>query len=219
MATYSWRKVGDDFGVSVWDGPDLLTGQTVTVTAKSGRTSEVKLGKRLMHDRKLQVYEIDRQTSLEDPPAQAPTPLPTPEEVPAGRYAIQESAGQGRGRKWQLYRVWRGSRNPNAVQVYNVKDVEDGNRLARKGEVRVLFAIAEDPGRAAQEFGWRTGSCGRCALPLENNLSRKLGTGPVCMKHTHDRDTRLRLMAEARAELREEGLDPAAKFDSLEAVA
>jgi hypothetical protein len=58
--------------------------------------------------------------------------------------------------------------------------------------------------------------CGRCGDRLKNNLSRKLGTGPVCMKKLWSDKDRLRLTREAREELRSAGLDPDGKYDSLE---
>jgi hypothetical protein len=135
-------------------------------------------------------------------------------DVPAGRYAVRIA-----NTEWDLLRVWRGTRNPSIVQVYRVKGTEQGERLSREEERGALLVIAEDPAKAAVEFGHRTGSCSRCGTELDVNLSRKLGIGPECMKHWFSNEDRLERMREAREQLRAAGLEPTEKFDSLAVVA
>lgn len=140
---------------------------------------------------------------------------PSAEEVPAGRYAIQWPAGD-----WRLCRVWRGTRGDNPpVFVYAVKGVEKGERLDRISETIALALIKKDPGKAALEFGHRTGSCSKCGKELDVNLSRKLGMGPVCMKNWFGKVERDGMRSAARDELRAAGLNPADKLDDLAAVA
>jgi hypothetical protein len=140
------------------------------------------------------------------------------QKVPAGRYAVQ-GIKQGQLADWTLLRVWKGTRNPNVVHVYVVKGTEEGERLGPVESAVALRSIAQDPGKAALEFGHRTGCCSRCAAALDKNLSRKLGVGPTCMKHWFDPEQRHSMNAKARKELRDAGLDPEAKLDDLSVVA
>lgn len=137
-----------------------------------------------------------------------PNPL-----IPAGRYAVQIDG------EWQLFRVWRGTRNLAIQHVYAVKGTEEGTRLNAPNERLVATLVAKDPGLAARQFGYRTGHCGRCGKELEVNLSRKLGVGPECMKHVHTDEQRYSLMAWGRQELRDVGIDPEAKHDDLAVTA
>jgi hypothetical protein len=118
----------------------------------------------------------------------------------------------------QLFRVWRGTRDPSQQHVYSVKGTEDGERVRGQMETDAVLEIAADPGKAAQEFGRRTGSCSRCGEKLKKNLSRKLAIGPVCMKHWFDDETRAEMKKTARSELRAAGLDPEALYDDLAAA-
>jgi hypothetical protein len=140
-----------------------------------------------------------------------PDEIPFPN-VPDGRYAVQIRDTD----EWDLLRVWRGTRNPAIVHVYRVKGTERGVRVEGAAERGALALIAEDPGQAAIEFGHRTGSCSRCGLELDKNLSRHLGIGPVCMKHWFDDETRLAKMRAGREELRADGIDPEDSFDRVE---
>lgn len=135
----------------------------------------------------------------------AETPVTSEPVVPAGRYAANNS----------LYRVWRGTRNPSIVHVYEVIGTETGERVPAHVEDAVLAEVAKDPGKAAQEFGHRTGSCSKCGKGLNNNLSRKLGIGPVCLKHWFPDEDRKLMVKTARCELRADGIDPTASYDRL----
>jgi hypothetical protein len=132
-------------------------------------------------------------------------------DVPAGRYALQ-MGGDG---DWMLFRVWRKGDSP--IQVYGVKGVEDGERLGNLAEQHVLVLIAKDPAKAAIEFGRRTGHCYRCGLELDVNLSRAMAVGPTCVKHVMG-DGATAYTRKHRDRLRAAGIDPAGKFDSLEAL-
>jgi uncharacterized protein DUF6011 len=133
--------------------------------------------------------------------------------LPPGRYAVQVDG------QWQLVRVWRGTRNPNVQHVYEVRGTEKGVRMEdAELEAKVTTEIAKDPIGAAVAFGHRTGSCSKCGLTLDNNLTRFMGIGPVCIKHYTDDDTRLDMMHEARTTLRDAGIDPKGSNDDLSAV-
>jgi hypothetical protein len=133
--------------------------------------------------------------------------------VPDGRYAVQLD------NEWKLYRVWRGTRNPDVQRLFAVQGTEKGERVSGAEELAAATAIAVDPGEAAIEFGHRTGHCSRCGEELKVNLSRELGIGPVCMKHWFADEQRYARNAVARDKLRAAGIDPADRHDNLQAAA
>lgn len=211
MTEFSFTRIGSEWGVRVWDGPGgNLEDETVTITTKAGKEKEVKLGSLVSSDRKVQIYEIAAAPKKEDE-----QPLPGPDVVPDGRYAFPVEDDE-----WMFVRIWRGTRNPNVVRAYVIAtqtgDLDKGEATDVKDALDRIVLLGA--AKSAQEFGWRTGHCGRCGDELSNNLSRKLGTGPVCMKRLWSNTSRLALMAEAREELRAVGLDPQAKYDSLSAA-
>jgi hypothetical protein len=155
---------------------------------------------------------IDRLKKLPFKPKQRQTQPPILPLVPDGRYAVQ-LAGQ-----WKLFRIWRGTKNPNVQHVYAVQGVEKGERVFGADERDAVLEIAKDPGEAAVMFGHRTGRCSRCGESLKVNLSRKMGVGPVCAKHWFDNEARLSRMADAREKLREAGIDPQDANDDLSGV-
>jgi hypothetical protein len=218
MTEFSFTKVGDSWSVRVWNGPTTnLAGQTVVVKTKAGAEKQVKLGEIVQTNGRAQVYAIAPDSPKEDT---EPDPtLPGADVVPVGRYAIPMSMF-AEETNWLFVRVWRASRNQKIVKTYLIKaldgELEKGSEVDTKATLAMIVAFG--PAKAAQEFGWRTGFCGRCGDRLKNNLSRKLGTGPVCMKKLWSDKDRLRLTREAREELRRAGLDPDGKYDSLEAA-
>jgi hypothetical protein len=145
--------------------------------------------------------------SMTQPQQHKPKP-----QVPDGRYAIVGPDGEV-----GLYRVWVGSRyDPPPIHVYAVKGTEKGVRVSPVTlEIAVLEEIAKDPGAAAIEFGKRTGSCSKCSDKLRKNLSRHMGIGPVCLKHWFEKDARASMLATARKELRDQGIDPEESYDSI----
>jgi hypothetical protein len=218
----SWKKLpNDEFGVRVWDGPeDLmgpldLSGQTVTVTAKNGRQSNVQLLARISVDRKQQVYSIVPKAKKE-----AATPLPGPDVVPAGRYAFPVDSPVIDGPEtWMFVKIWRAPKDKSVVRAYMCKGTDQLGQGEQTNTKDALDRIVElGPTRSAQEFGWRTGNCGRCGTELDVNLSRKLGLGPVCLKKQSGPEKANSLRAGAREELRAKGIDPDAKFDPIVGV-
>lgn len=148
---------------------------------------------------------IERLLALPKKPvaAQADTDVPA---VPAGRYALVDPDDE-----------------LNPVKFYKVNDGKKGTRwegftfvdrfvgddtFPVKGHSRIstLKAIAADPLAAAQLFGREEARCCKCGRNLTRRLSRHLGIGPVCGQRNgwFDGD----LVAEARAELKAQGLDP-----------
>jgi hypothetical protein len=200
-AEYSFARVGQGWGVRVWDGPTHASGDVVTVVTKNGKQKQVLLGELLSALGKAQTYTILEDTAGQTPDAK----LPGPDVVPAGRYAYPV------GNEWRFVKIWR---KDDRVAAYATRGLTQGDKVDRREALEGIAAIGA--GRAAQEFGWRTGFCGRCGDKLAVNLTRKLGIGEHCMKKMYGDETRLRMMREARKSLREAGLDPKAKYDSLE---
>jgi hypothetical protein len=213
MATeFSFTKAGDSWAVRAWKPPlnIELEGATVTVTTKAGAEKKTKLGKLLKAEGKLHVYEIaaDPKPEGTEKPEEEKAPLPGPDVVPAGRYAYSD------GEQWIGVKIWRKGDRVAAYVLKHGGDLDRGDATNVRHALNAIVALGV--GRAAQEFGWRFGHCGRCTDELKVNLSRKLGMGPVCMKKVFGDTERLELMREARKELRAAGLDPDAKYDSLE---
>jgi hypothetical protein len=208
MTEFSFTKIGDGWGIRAWCPPTNidLVGTTVTVTTKAGAEKKVKLGPVSSVNGKATVFELAAEPKQKDDDKPS---LPGPDVVPAGRYAYEGDEG------WMFVKVWR---KKDRVAVYLIKALEgsldSGKRIYAKDALEAIAAMGA--GKSAQEFGWRTGYCGRCGDELKVNLSRKLGMGPVCTKKVFGDRDRLRLMREARKELRAAGLEPDAKYDSLE---
>jgi len=187
----SWCKLTEDgpwnaLRVFDPDGSLELEGELVTVTTRSGRTSEQHLGRLVVQVSATEaIYELAKEEEDDDLPA-----------IPNGFYAVEVDS------KLLLVKVveFRSGR----VHVF---DADDRNR--EYPAKKVLEAIYEfGPGEAAIAYGRLRGHCARCDSPLENNLSVELGIGPVCGKHYFDRETWGNRKAAARAALRARGLEP-----------
>jgi hypothetical protein len=126
--------------------------------------------------------------------------LPTAEVVPAARYAVESNGGV------LVIRVWRGTRNPRVVKVY---DDDRGLEMSARGAAGALKAIVEqDPIECAKRYGQLRRKCARCDLPLKNKLSVELAMGPTCLKHFHSPERCNTLRALARDAIRTRGEDP-----------
>lgn len=106
--------------------------------------------------------------------------VPTEQQVPAGRYAI-DSHGPN---KTAFYRVDRPEQGKWAGYVFvKVITGENETRIPFERAVDVLqqidFAGAES---AMKRYGKEIGRCGACHTQLTNDISRALGIGPVCGK-------------------------------------
>jgi hypothetical protein len=134
-------------------------------------------------------------------------PLP---EVPAGRYYVREATMGVDG----FIQVDKPTTGKWAGYTF-VKDITDGTSWDAQRKIKgreaaaILAEIAKDPARAAQEYGFRTGHCGKCHTKLDVNLSRHMGAGPVCAVH-YGIDP-----APYRDELRAAGIDPTGSNDDL----
>lgn len=103
---------------------------------------------------------------------------PSPDDVPAGRYAIQTGADEN---DLSFYIVRRQKERPNRVNVYRqagpnrywVRSTREANEILR----RIYRAGA---GEAAVRYGQKLGRCSTCGRELTKRISRELGIGPVC---------------------------------------
>lgn len=131
-------------------------------------------------------------------------PIPTAEELPAGRYAVDNEDGELR-----FYKVWRGSRRPDYFKLY-VEHGPDESEVPFKAALTILGKIIDTPGgplAAAMKYGHEIGACYACGRRLTNRLSRELGIGPVCGGRGFG-DEFNRLKAEAREQIEARGEDP-----------
>ena len=136
--------------------------------------------------------------------AKQPYPFvkPTPEELPAGRYAITDENNE-----LKFYQVWRGSRNPDIIKVYIQHGPDDSEIPFRSAMVVCKRIVNEGPLVCAQRYGREIGSCYRCGLRLTNRVNRQLGIGPICGNRDFG-DEFKRLESVARAEIIRAGHDP-----------
>jgi hypothetical protein len=134
--------------------------------------------------------------------------VPTPEQLPAGRYAIEDT-DEDSDNDLVFYRVWRGTRNPGFVKLYLLHG-PDSTELSFKASLTIMQKII-DAGihAAAIRYGREIGACSQCGRRLTNRLSRHLGIGPVCGGRTFQDDNQWKNIVNAgRANLKSQGLDP-----------
>jgi hypothetical protein len=100
--------------------------------------------------------------------------------VPAGRYAIETSAGATN--ELAFYKVDRPTEGKWAGRVFVKLMVSDEEqRLSQKQGLAILGKIAEAGAAAASaRYGHEIGECGVCGRTLTNDESRERGIGPIC---------------------------------------
>lgn len=103
--------------------------------------------------------------------------VPTPERVPAGRYAVTVKGDKG----LSFYRVDRPSEGRWAGYVF-VRQLASETEYPVRGERRnvVLNLIARDAREAAVRYGHELGHCAICGRVLTDADSRAKGIGPIC---------------------------------------
>lgn len=127
---------------------------------------------------------------------------PTPEEVPAGRYAVPNE-----DKVLRFYRLWRGTKNPGYIKLYVIHG-DESTELKYGTAIPILRKIAKiGAAECAVLYGREIGCCSRCGRGLTQRISRYLGIGPVCGGHFYA-DEWADKLAEAREELIAQGLDP-----------
>jgi hypothetical protein len=135
--------------------------------------------------------------------------IPSPNDLPAGRYAIEADSGELR-----FYRLWRGTRNPNYAKLY-VQHGPDESEVPFKSAITIMKKIVDaDPFSCARRYGAEIGCCSKCGLRLTNRVSRLLSIGPICGGRYFADDGQWKLkVTEARSVLAKAGLDPAGNVE------
>jgi hypothetical protein len=154
----------------------------------------------------------------ENDPRKVHADLPSPDDLPAGYYAIKNAEGQLR-----FYHVWRGDKVPTYVKLYLIHGTSSTEIKYGSHEfVAILRAIVvAEPFKASMMYGQHIGTCGAddCGRRLTNRVSRLLGIGPVCGSHHCDPAVWKRMKAQARAALEAAGLDPSADVEDTDDLA
>lgn len=102
-------------------------------------------------------------------------------DIPAGHYAITTADGL----RTSFYKVDTPTEGRWAGYIFVKLQVSERyERISRQQRDYVLDYIAEvGPESAMRRYGLEIGRCGRCHITLTNNISRKLGIGPVCRRN------------------------------------
>lgn len=118
---------------------------------------------------------IEKLKALPDVPGKKIVNKPTPQQLPKGRYAIENEDGELR-----FYNVWRGTRKPDYIKVY-VQHGPDESEVPFVAAMTICRKIVEaGPFDCARRYGFEIGACSNCGRRLTNRISRELGIGPVC---------------------------------------
>jgi hypothetical protein len=121
--------------------------------------------------------------------------VPGPDQVPAGRYALED------GPALQLVKVFR---DGDRVRVF-----DDDNREHEYHAGAILRRIVRiGAAEAATRYGQLRGRCWRCGRKLEDKVSVELAMGPVCGEHIYPKPVWKIKVRAARDEIRERGEDP-----------
>lgn len=96
------------------------------------------------------------------------------ENVPDGRYAIDNASGKG---DTVFYKVWTRRNGSRGVDL----QVSDDYIPVRRSDVAgILKRIEKDVRGALARYGQEIGSCGVCGRTLTDETSREIGIGPIC---------------------------------------
>jgi hypothetical protein len=141
--------------------------------------------------------------------------VPSPDDLPAGYYAIKNADGELR-----FYHVHRRRDNPKFVRLY-VQHGQDDSEIPWGREMRaILTAIVEaEPFQCAMRYGQHIGECSECHTRLTNRISRLLGIGPICGGHHCDPAVWRDMKRRAREALLAAGLDPDADVNDTDDLA
>ena len=140
-------------------------------------------------------------------------PLPGPDRLPAGHYAVKNADGQIR-----FYRLKRGTKNPNMIWLH-VEHGDSDTEIPFHAAKPIILKIAVDPLAAARLYGDQIGACSNCGRRLTNRVSRLLNIGPICGGHLCDEDIWRGMVRRAREALAAAGLDPDADVEDTDDLA
>lgn len=147
----------------------------------------------------------ERASSSSSAPREQQPVLPSSEQVPAGRYAVENTDGELR-----FYRVARSKRSDRVWLHVQHGPSESEVHFSWAGYRAILESIVEAGAReAAVRYGQEIGRCSSCGLRLTNALSRELGIGPVCGGRFYAESSEWTAVKRtAREALRARGIDP-----------
>lgn len=128
--------------------------------------------------------------------------LPSPEVLPAGRYAVNNERGE-----LCFYKVWRRPQDPEFVKLYLQHGPDDTELPFRAMATILQKMVDEGPIVCARRYGQEIKHCCICNRRLTARISRALGIGPVCGARIGGREFEEEV-SEVRAEMIEQGLDP-----------
>jgi hypothetical protein len=123
---------------------------------------------------------------------------PGPDEVPAGRYALED------GPSLQLVKVYRGSQNSDYVKVYD----DDDSTHVYNAPAMLRRIVKVGVAHAATRYGQLRGRCWKCGYRLEQNISIELSMGPVCGARLYPKPVWKIKVQKARDAILERGEDP-----------
>lgn len=111
--------------------------------------------------------------------AARPNNLPDLPDVPAGHYAVTGEDGTT-----DFYKVDRPTRGRWEGYTFVKLQLSDDYQRVPMRNVRLILSkiLADGPENAMRRYGHELGVCGSCRRTLTNELSRKLGIGPVCRR-------------------------------------
>jgi len=97
--------------------------------------------------------------------------------IPVGKYAL-ENAPTNTENDVSFWSVWVN----DAGTVWRLKQVVGPNleNVPQAAILGILRRIGDDPEAAMALYGHHIGQCGACGRRLTNELSRRLGIGPIC---------------------------------------
>jgi hypothetical protein len=98
--------------------------------------------------------------------------------IPAGKYALPNSINAENDHSF--WSVWI---NDDGTR-WNVRQIVGPNleAIAFRQVMNVLHAIGANPEEAMARYGHLIGTCGICSRRLTNEVSRRIGIGPICRK-------------------------------------
>lgn len=129
--------------------------------------------------------------------------------LPAGRYAIENEAGELR-----FYRLWV-SRDGKRRALYVMFGPSDSRLFPKTQEAVCAKILAAGFRECAIRFGNEIGACSACGRRLTNRISRELGIGPICGGRMFNGDWASEVKA-ARDRITARGQDPDEELNDLE---
>lgn len=183
MPDFSWKKVDGAWAVRVWDGPHVTAGETVTVTTRGGRASEVTLGELLGEDRRTRLFAAMTQDELREQ-------VDSATEVSVTEPGVYERADgvvfvvKPNRAKTALY-----AKRLVEINAERATEAEERVQIEFEYEAGAVFTLTPEdkmPLDRAKELTLRYGRCIVCGRGLKAAKSVEDGIGPVCIKSFRD---------------------------------